>query len=209
MHATYAASVNSRRHSTDTPVVREEYPRMRLRAVCVFCAALLLALPALSAAQSREPHAGTFAIGGDAGVYVPGSEFHAGFSPAFLLEFYLTGRMSIRGVGAWTSPKLDNDVDELRQFRGTGNIVFNWEAEYWHPFITFGAGFYLAQPRSAGVNVGAMRTVAGFNTGIGIEYFARPQLTFKFETTYHVVQQGDLPYSPSGLAATVGMKKYF
>jgi hypothetical protein len=182
---------------------------MRLRAVIVVCAALLLALPAPSAAQNREPHAGSFAIGGDAGVYVPGSEFHAGFNPAFLLEFYLTGRMSIRGVAAWTAPDLDTGVEQLRQFHGTGNVVFNWECEYWHPFVTFGAGAYLVQPRSAGVNVGPMRTLAGFNAGIGIEYFARPQITFKFETTYHVVQQGDLLVSPSGLSATVGMKKYF
>ena len=182
---------------------------MRLRAVIVFSAVLLIALPAVSAAQNREPHAGSFAIGGDAGVYVPGSEFHAGFNPAFLLEFYLTGRMSVRGGGAWTAPDLDTGVEELRQFRGTVNAVFNWECDYWHPFVTLGAGAYLVQPRSAGVNVGAMRTLAGFNAGIGIEYFARPKITFKFETTYHVVQQGDLPASPSGLSATVGMKKYF
>jgi hypothetical protein len=54
-----------------------------------------------------------------------------------------------------------------------------------------------------------MKTHAGFNAGIGIEYFTRPKITFKFETTYHWVQQGDFFGSPSGLAATVGIKKYF
>jgi len=182
---------------------------MRIRSAIVLCAVLLSALPAVSAAQHREPHAGTFAIGGDGGVYVPGSDFHAGFRPDVLLEFYFTGRLSVRGMGAWASNGADNDVDSLRQLQGTINLSWNWEAEYWHPFVTAGVGGYMLQARSGGVDVGNMATHAGFNAGVGIEYFARPKIAFKFETTYHWVQQGDFFGSPSGLAATVGIKKYF
>jgi hypothetical protein len=195
--------------SADTICVRGEYSRMRLRSAVVLCAAILFAMPALTAAQNREPHAGTFAIGGDAGTYVPGTEFHAGFRPDALLEFYITGRLSIRGMGAWASNGADNEIDSLRQVQGTLNVTWNWEAEYWHPFVTAGVGAYMLQARASGVDVGSMRTHAGGNFGVGIEYFARPKVTFKFETTYHWVQQGDFFASPSGLAATVGMKKYF
>jgi opacity protein-like surface antigen len=182
---------------------------MRLRLVIVLSAVILFALPGLSTAQNREPHAGTFAIGADAGVYVPGPDFHAGFSPDFFLEFYLTGRLSLRGMGAFARPKADNDIDELRQFQGTLNLVVNWEADYWHPFVTAGVGGYGVQARSGGVDVGSMQALAGCNVGAGIEYFARPKITFKFEATYHYVQQGSLFASPSGLAASVGIKRYF
>jgi hypothetical protein len=182
---------------------------MRLRLVIVLSAVIVFALPELSTAQNREPHAGTFAIGADAGVYVPGPDFHAGFSPDVFLEFYLTGRFSLRGMGAFARPKADNDIDELRQYQGTFNLVINWEAGYWHPFVTAGGGGYLVQARSGGVDVGSMHTLAGCNFGAGVEYFARPKITFKFEATYHYVQQGSLFASPSGLAASVGVKRYF
>jgi opacity protein-like surface antigen len=182
---------------------------MRQRLVFGLLALSLLALPVTAAAQHRQPHGGAFAIGGDAGVYVPGSEFHAGFNPDAFVEFYPTSRVSVRAMGAYTSPNFDNDTDELRQVRGSLNISYNWEADLWHPFVTAGVDGFLIQPRSAGENVGDSEARVGANVGIGIEYFARPQVTFKLEATYHYATRGDLPGSPSGIALTVGMKKYF
>ncbi|MCX6549999.1 MAG: outer membrane beta-barrel protein [Acidobacteria bacterium] len=182
---------------------------MRQRLVFCLIAAALLALPTPGAAQHREPHAGSFAIGGDVGIYVPGTEFHAGFNPDIYAEIYALKWMSFRVMGAGASPKFDTDTEELRQARGTFNVLFNWEAELWHPFVTFGGGAYYVQARAAGVNVGPARTKGGGNFGAGIEYFARPKVTFKFEATYHYVPQGDLLGDPSGLALTMGLKKYF
>ena len=182
---------------------------MRQRLVFCLILAALLALPVPGAAQHREPHAGVLAIGASAGVYVPGSEFHAAFTPEGFLEFYLTDRVSLRGMVGYANPSFDSGNAELRQTRGTASVLFNWEAGLWHPFVGFGGGFYYVQPRASGEASGPARTRAGAHAGIGIEYFATPKITYKFEATYHLVQQGDLPGSPSGLALTAGLKKYF
>ena len=182
---------------------------MRQRLVFCLFAAALLALPTPGAAQHREPHAGSFAIGGDVGVYVPGSEFHAAFTPQAFFEFYATGRVSVRAMGGGSDQKFDGTNDGLRQVRATFNVVINWEAELWHPFVTFGGGAYYVQPRLDGESYGSARTVGGGNLGFGVEYFWRPKVTYKFEATYHFVQQSDLPGNPSGMALTAGLKKYF
>jgi hypothetical protein len=182
---------------------------MRQRLVFCLFAAVVLALPVTGAAQHREPHAGSAAVGAGVGVYVPGSEFHAGFTPEGFAEFYVTGRLSLRALGGWTTPSLDDNTGEMRQVRGTFSVIYNWEAELWHPFVVVGGGLYRVQPRAQGENSGPVRTRGGGHVGIGVEYFAQPSVTFKFEATYSVVQQGDLPFNPSGLSLTAGLKKYF
>jgi len=182
---------------------------MRHRLVLALSVLSLLALPGAAVAQHRQPHAGSFAIGADAGVYVPPEEFHAGFNPDVFAEFHFTGRIALRGTVAYTAPNFDFDTAEIRQVRAVADLVINWETGLWHPFVNLGFGGYWLEPRSNNQSAGSWQTKGGISLGGGLEYFVRPKIAFKFETTYHYVPQGDLPGRPQGLAATVGIKKYF
>lgn len=183
---------------------------MRLRLVLCLAVAAVLVVPMAAAAQNREPHALSVAIGGDLGVFVPDEELHATFSPDAFVEFYVFGRMSIRAMAAWARPAYVSGDRSLDQLRGTVNVLFNWEKELWHPFITAGAGAYAVQLRAGDETVGSRSTKSGFNAGGGIEYFWAPKVAVKVEATYHWVRQGDLPGGgASGLAISAGLKKYF
>lgn len=179
--------------------------------------ALLMSAPVASAQQRRNPAAGTPAIGFDLGFFSPDTntppeqQFRKTLSIDGLGEFYLTPRFSVRGMLAWCEPEFDVfPGNQLRQTRLMANAIYNWEGGAWHPFATAGVGAYflkLTGPRFLG-SVGSV--AAGVNVGGGLEYFAAPTGSFKFEVTYHFVSKEDFaPLNPSGLNLTVGLKKYF
>ena len=183
---------------------------MRVRHLIVLCAVILFAMPGVAGAQNREPHAGSFAIGGDAGFYVPDEEFHTGFTPAVLAEFYIGPRISVRALGGWSRNEFVSMSDRyLEQFRYAFNFVYNWECEYWHPFVTFGGGGHTVRTWRDDVEQTPWHFRGGLNIGAGIEYFVRPKVTFKFEGTYYYVNHPATPPESMGFAATVGMKRYF
>ena len=184
---------------------------MRLRSVIVLSAVILFAMPALSAAQRREePQAGTVAIGFEGGFLVPDEDFHTGFTPAALAEFYIGPRVSLRAMGGWSRNEFVSWNNRyLEQWRMSFNVIYNWEAEYWHPYVMAGIGGHRVRTWEDDVTQTPWQSRVGYNVGGGIEYFARPKVTFKFEAAYYYCDHPPLVHESSGLALTVGMKKYF
>ena len=158
-----------------------------------------------------HPHAGSVAIGVDVGVYRPDEELQWAVTPQVLFEFYVTARVSVRLMGGWANPKFLNGSGSMSHISGTANLAYNWEYEYWHPFVSAGVGIYSVQKfLDDDTKVGLRYNRFGFNAAAGVEYFATPQVTLKFELNYHRVhpvwQIGD---GPGGLAVTAGVKRYF
>jgi hypothetical protein len=168
---------------------------------------------------TAAPAAGALAIGFDLGIFSPDTNtppeqrFKKTLAVDGLAEFYLGPRFSVRGMLAWCEPELDRfPQNQQRQTRLVGNVLYNWEGGNWHPFATAGVGAYFLKLTGPQFPLSPTFTHAGVNAGGGIEYFAVPGGTFKFEVTYHWVNQGDVLYDPlnaSGLNLTVGLKKYF
>jgi len=207
--------------------------RLRLRLALVLLAASVAALPSLAAAQTvvlqpppppppqpvfpaallaeNQPHAGSLAIGADFGLYRPDEEFQVGVTPEAFVEFYVTGRWSIRLLGGWARPKFLDRTRSMDHVRVTANVAYNWEHEYWHPFVSAGIGLYAVQGYLVDdTPVGQRFYRVGFNVATGVEYFWSPKIAVKFEFNYHrapiVSEIGD---GPHGFAVTAGLKKYF
>lgn len=166
--------------------------------------------PGPAAAQGRHPHASDLAFGFDVGIYVPDEDLHTGLMTQGLVEFYLTHNISLRGTGGWSKTEFVSSNDLfLEQARAAVNVVFNWEKELWHPFITAGGGYYgIRDYRDDEYNPGWVSRW-GINFGGGIEYFSRPTITIKVEGTYHWVEENHPRGEPRGFALTAGLKKYF
>lgn len=183
---------------------------MRHRLLIGLIVLSLFALPGPAAAQNRMPSALTLAAGLDAGAYVPDEEFHTGFTPAGFLEFYLIPRVSVRGLVGWSRNEFVTLSDRyLEQGRIAFNVVYNWEHEYWHPFVTIGGGAHVVRTWQDDLLQTDWQWRPALNAGIGIEYFARPKISFKFEATYYAVSRSSAEHESFGLAVSVGMKKYF
>jgi Outer membrane protein beta-barrel domain len=170
-----------------------------------------IARPGVAAAQERAPHAGSTAVGFDAGVYVPTqSEFDNALIINALLEYYLTPRVSLRTNFGLTDPGLGTESsDSLRQIPLRLDVNYNWEAGKWHPFVGAGVGAYFLQVKDNGRAFGESETKPGFNVGGGVEYFTSRTVSFKGEAGYHKVGETHTGLDPSGFVFTGGLKKYW
>lgn len=182
---------------------------MRLRYLVPLFMLVTVSLPATAEAQTREPHALSLALGGDVGFFVPDEEFHTGFTPAVYGEFYLLPRISVRLLAAWSRNEFIDQQDLfLEQFRESLNVVWNWDADLWHPFVTGGVSAHTVRVYRDDVLNSGWSSEIGYNLGVGVEYFARPKLSIKAEGTYYMVSE-DLPKESSGFALSIGFKRYF
>jgi hypothetical protein len=187
-------------------------------AVVVFLGILATVRPCAAQEAERNPSPGTVAAGADLGFFVPREGFDVAVAIAGFGEYYVTPRLSVRGLIGWARPGYDLsgltcvDVPEpgcdgaaLRQIRGDLSGVYNWEGGIWHPFVLAGVGGAFLRDtlfdRSG--------TRFSVHLGGGIEYFARPDVTVKGELTYHAVRHPTFDPDPSGLILTVGLKRYF
>jgi len=184
---------------------------MLKRVLGVFVLGACIMLPGVAAAQERAPHAGSTAVGIDAGVFVPKEN---GFDNALivnaLLEYYLTPRFSLRTNFGLTDPGFTNESsDSLRQVPRRLDANYNWEGGKWHPFVGAGVGAYFLQVKDNGKAFGESDTEPGFNAGGGVEYFTGRTVSIKGEGRYHVVGKTRGGQDPSGFVFTGGLKKYW
>lgn len=183
---------------------------MRMRSLTT--TTVLLAFGVLAsnaAAQSRVPAEAMAAIGAEVGLFFPDEIFETGATAAVSLDYYLDPRFGLRGSLGWVDPNFEASGDSLRQIRVSIDALYNWERGKWHPFAGGGFGAYLLQHKLSGRSSGLEETKLAVRVAGGIEYFTRRLVTIKGEALYHGVQQGNLPWSPSGLTLTIGFKKYF
>ncbi len=179
-------------------------------ALMVLVAVTLVLGQERAAAQDRHPKAADVAVGFDLGFYIPDEDFHVGFNTQGLVEFYFTHNISLRGTVGWTKQEfIDLDDLFLEQGRATLNLVYNWEKELWHPFITVGGGYYHIRDYIDDAYNPGWVSRWGVNFGGGVEYFSRPTVTIKVEGTYHWIERNHPRGEPRGFSLTAGLKKYF
>jgi hypothetical protein len=168
---------------------------------------LMSAAPAV--AQPRVPDTAMSALEGAVGVFLPGDPLDSAMTVQGGYQYFFTPRMGIRGTLGWTNPGFMGAGASLRQIRTGADLIYNWEGGQWHPFVGAGGGAYFLQRRVGGQAIGPSGTQGGVNLLGGVEYFATRRVAIKGEAAYHWISQGNLPWSPSGLALTIGVKRYF
>jgi hypothetical protein len=153
----------------------------------------------------QAPAAGMFAIGADAGVFAPPKGLDAGAAFGAFVEFYLAPRWSIRGGAGGSGTGVSGSDATLRRIWGGADLLYNWESGLWHPFVAVGAGAVQLRQSDAGIDT----TQAVGSAGAGIEYFASPRVSVKFEAAYHWTGQAAGMAHASGATVTAGFKRYF
>lgn len=178
----------------------------RLQLICITALLLGNVLPA----DAQTPDTGMIGVGADVGAFLPDDAFENAFTLDAFGETYITPRISVRAMLAWTSPGFEGRTeDHFRQIKLLFNGVYNWEMGVWHPFVTGGAGAYFVRQLFDGRPDPEGETRGGLNLGGGIEYFTSQNTTIKGELRWDIVS--DPPGLPdaTGLSLTVGLKRYF
>jgi hypothetical protein len=183
-------------------------PVMRLIRLCCFVL-FLSSVPALPAG-AQTPDKGLIGAGADLGVFVPDEMFEKTLTIDGFAEYYVTPRISVRGLLAWASPGVENRTeDHFRQVKLLFGGVYNWEFTEWHPFVTAGAGAYFVRQKLDNRNDPDGETRGGINLGGGIEYFRSSTMSIKGEARWDVVSHPPGLPDASGFTLTIGLKRYF
>ena len=174
------------------------------------CISAVLNCLFLLPASAQTPDTGLIGVGGDIGVFFPDEAFEKTFTFDGFGEFYLTPRISVRGMFSYASPGFENRTeDHFRQVRLLFNGVYNWEMGAWHPFATGGAGFYFVRQLFEGFDDPDSETRGGLNLGGGVEYFVGPAASIKGEARWDIVSDPPGVPDATGFTLTVGYKVYF
>jgi hypothetical protein len=170
---------------------------------------LLSATTALAAHKpSQAPKAGDMAVSANLGFATAFEDNFNNLDPAFTgtFEYYSTPRVSWRGLLGFTSFEADNPSDAEVDFTFVnGNVSYNWEGGWVHPFVTGGLGFY-SKDASPSLPSDIDGTELGVNFGGGLDWFLGESWALKFEGTVHGVA-GEEP--DSFFLGTVGFKWWF
>lgn len=181
-----------------------------LRSIRLICIAAVLTafVPSLSAAQT--PDAGLIGAGVNVGVLFPDNAFENTLTLEGAADYYLTRRVSVRGLLGWASPGFDNRTeDNFRQVRLLFNGVYNWERGAWHPYATAGAGVYFVRRILEDATDPDGESRGGLNFGGGIEYFTSSMSSIKGEARWDIVSHPPGLPDATGFSVTIGYKRYF
>ena len=173
---------------------------------------ILLGMAGEINAQTRvlTPDKGVIGYGVDAGVLFPDDAFENTLTIDGFGEYYVTPRVSVRGMLAFASPGLSGRTeDHFRQWKLLFAGVYNWEKGSWRPFASFGAGIHFVRLHLDDAIDPPGETRGGLNLGGGAEYLLNNESSIKTELRWDIVSH---PFPlPDATAATltVGYKRYF
>jgi hypothetical protein len=175
-----------------------------------FCITAVLHCLFLLPAAAQTPDTGLIGVGADIGVLFPAEAFEKTFTFDAFGEYYVTPRVSVRGLFAWASPGFENRTeDHYRQVKLLVNGVYNWDMDGWNPFVTAGAGAYFVRELLAGFDDPDSETRGGLNFGGGVEYFVGDQASVKGEIRLDIVSRPPGLPDATGFSLTIGYKRYF
>jgi opacity protein-like surface antigen len=181
---------------------------IRLRRL--FCITVLLNCLFLLPASAQTPDTGLIGVGADIGVFFPDEAFENTFTWDAFGEWYLTPRISFRGMFSYAKPGFENRTeDHFRQSRLLFNAAYNWERGVIHPFVTGGAGFYFVRELLDNATDPDSDTRGGLNFGGGLEYFVGDEASIKGEARWDIVSHPAGFPDATGFSLTVGYKRYF
>ena len=172
---------------------------------------LLVALLAVTVpAAAQTPDRGTEAAGVNLGVLFPDQAFERALVFEGFGEYYLSPRISVRGLLGWASPSVDGRTeDHFRQMKLLFNGAYSWDRGAWDPYVTAGAGVYFVRQIFDTRNDPARERRGGINLGGGVEYATSDVLSVKGEARWDVVSHPAGFPDASGLTVTLGFKRYF
>ena len=177
-----------------------------MRLPLLVCALIALAVPAVA----QTPDVGTRAAGVDLGVLLPDKQFEQTLTLDGFGEYYLTPRISVRGLLGWASPGFDGRTENhFRQVKLLFNGVYNWEFGTWHPYVTAGAGVYFVRQLFDNRDDPDRETRGGINVGGGVEYYTSDVFSIKGEARWDIVSHPTSLPDATGFTLTVGIKRYF
>jgi hypothetical protein len=180
-----------------------------LRSAHHICVAVLLVGFLTSSAAAQSPEAGTFAAGGDLGVFFPDEAFEKTFTIDGFGEYYITPNVSIRGFLAWANPGFENFTeDKFRQVKLLFNGMYYFKRGNWVPYGTVGAGFYFLRQLFDDAPDPDSEVRGGLNFGAGTEYLLG-SASVKGELRWDVVSHPTGFPDATGFSLTFGYKRYF
>ena len=178
--------------------------------------ALLLCLgvasPILAQTQTRvrTPDKGVIGYGVDVGVLFPDDAFENTLAFDGFGEYYVTPRISVRGLFAYANPGLAlRTEDHFREVKLLFSGVYNWEKGPWRPFAAFGAGAYFVRLHLDASEDPPGETRGGLNFGGGAEYLLNSESSIKTEFRWDIVSHPVSSPDASAATFTVGYKRYF
>jgi len=157
---------------------------------------------------SQAPKAGDMAVSANLGFASSFDDNFGGVEPLLTgtFEYYTTPRVSWRGLLGATSFDADNPNDAKVDVTFiNGNVSYNWEQGWVHPYVTGGIGFY-NKDADASLPPNADDDELGLNFGGGVDWFMGERWALKFEGTLHILG-GDNP--DSFILGSAGVKWWF
>ena len=148
--------------------------------------------------------------GFDGGVLFPDAQFESTFTLDGFGEFYLTPRISVRGMLAWSSPGVDGFTeDHFRQVKLLFGGNYNWIYKKWRPFGGGGAGAHFVRLKLDSQQDPEGESRGGIYFGGGTDYILNDESAIKVEFRWDFVS--DPPGLPdaSGQTLTIGYKRFF
>jgi hypothetical protein len=168
----------------------------------------LIAVAAPAVAQTLDR--GTTAAGVNVGVLFPDERFERALALEGFGDYYLTPRVSIRGLLGWASPSLDGRTeDHFRQVKLLFSGVYNWDRGQWDPFVSAGAGVYFLRQLFDNRDDPDRERRGGINLGGGLEYAATDVFSVKGEARWDIVSHPSGHPDATGLTISLGFKRYF
>ena len=169
-----------------------------------------MASPIVAQTRVRTPEKGVIGYGFDAGVLFPDDAFENTLAIDGFGEYYVTPRISVRGMLAYANPGVAlRTEDHLREVKLLFSGVYNWEKGPWRPFAQFGAGAYFVRLHLDASDDPPGETRGGLNFGGGAEYLLDSESSIKTEFRWDVVSHPTSQPDASGATFTVGYKRYF
>jgi hypothetical protein len=164
-----------------------------------------------AAAQTIDtPDKGVVAYGGDIGVLIPDDTFENTLTVDGFGEYYVTRRVSVRGMFVWASPGFSGRTeDHFRQAKLLFGGNYHWSYKAWRPFAGGGAGAHFVRLKREGQVDPPGESRGGIYFGGGADYVFNRESALKVELRWDVVS--DPPGQPDATSATltVGYKRYF
>jgi hypothetical protein len=181
-----------------------------MRPTQLFCITAVLVCLFVLPSAAQAPDTGLIGAGADVGVFLPATGFEKTFTFDAFGEYYVTPRASVRGMFSWADPGFQNFTENhFRQGKLLFNGVYNWKQKDWIPFVTAGAGAYFLREYVLGGPDPDAEVRGGINFGGGAEFFVGDRASVKGEFRWDIVSQPPGLPDATGIALTLGYKRYF
>ena len=160
--------------------------------------------------QVATPDKGVVAYGADVGVMFPDEQFENTLTFDAFGEYYVTPRVSVRGIFAWANPGFDGRTeDHFRQVKLLFGAAYNWRYKSLRPFAGGGAGAHFIRLKRDGETDPDGETRGGIFFGGGSDFIIDKESAIKVELRWDVISKPPGLPDASSASLTFGYKRFF